>query len=216
MFPVEVVELVPSVPSHGGLEHRDVGAPNQVLILPVDQRVPLIKVLLQPCKTQNDSELGGGRTGAAPAASFLPRWRCRKASVALLQRSMATSGSISPFSFISLPIQLPVRKVKSGKLWWTVPLPGETWPAGQDAAHFYGSNEEPAQPAVYLMVIIFRCKPVEYSFFMRLMFPAHWNFSELMKKRGCFTWISSSKGNIQESSATPHLTEERSPSWLTA
>lgn len=54
--------------------------------------------------------------------SFSPRWRCRKASVALLERSMAISGSISPFSFISFPIQLPVRKVKSGKLWWTVPL----------------------------------------------------------------------------------------------
>lgn len=35
---------------------------------------------------------------------------------------MASSGSISPFSFISFPIQFPVRKVKSGKLWWTVPL----------------------------------------------------------------------------------------------
>lgn len=53
---------------------------------------------------------------------LLPRWRCRKASVALLERLMATSGSISPFSFISFPIQLPVRKVKSGKLWCTVPL----------------------------------------------------------------------------------------------
>lgn len=55
-------------------------------------------------------------------ALLSPRCRCRKASVALLDRSMASSGSISPFSFISFPIQLPVRKVKSGKLWWTVPL----------------------------------------------------------------------------------------------
>lgn len=55
-------------------------------------------------------------------SQFLPRWRCRKARDALLQRSMASSGSTSPFSFISFPIQLPVRKVKSGKLWCTVPL----------------------------------------------------------------------------------------------
>lgn len=55
-------------------------------------------------------------------SQFLPRWRCRNASDALLQRSMASSGSTSPFSFISFPIQLPVRKVKSGKLWCTVPL----------------------------------------------------------------------------------------------
>jgi len=39
---------------------------------------------------------------------------------------MATSGSISPFSFSSLPIQFPVRKVKSGKLWWTAPLVEES------------------------------------------------------------------------------------------
>lgn len=60
------------------------------------------------------------------------------------------------------------------------------------------------------MVIIFLCMLAESSFFMRLMFPAHWNFSELMKKIGCFTRakISSSKGNIQASNATPHLIEE--------
>lgn len=60
------------------------------------------------------------------------------------------------------------------------------------------------------MVIIFLCMTAESSFLMRLMFPAHWNFSELMKKMGCFTRgkISSSKGNIQASSAMPHLIEE--------
>lgn len=44
--------------------------------------------------------------------------------MALLERLMASSGLISPFSFIIFPIQFPVRKVKSGKLWWTVPLGG--------------------------------------------------------------------------------------------
>lgn len=60
------------------------------------------------------------------------------------------------------------------------------------------------------MVIIFLCMTAESSFFMRLMFPAHWNFSELMKKMGCLTRgkISSSKGDIQASSAMPHLIEK--------
>uniref|UniRef100_A0A0E9XHJ3 Uncharacterized protein n=1 Tax=Anguilla anguilla TaxID=7936 RepID=A0A0E9XHJ3_ANGAN len=42
---------------------------------------------------------------------------------------------------------------------------------------------------------------------MRMMLPAHWNFSELMNRIGCFTLgkISSSSGNIQESKAIPHL-----------
>lgn len=68
-------------------------------------------------------------------------------------------------------------------------------------------NESAADQQWYLMVIIFLCMTAESSFFMRLMFPAHWNFSELMKKIGCFTRgkISSSKGVIQESNATPHL-----------
>lgn len=148
--------------------------------------------------------------------SSLPRWRCRKASVALLERSMAISGSISPFNFISFPIQLPVRKVKSGKLWWTVPLMKDssskkttqicTKPTKLHWLHFHLTSVLP----LYLIVIIFLCMLAESSFFMRLMFPAHWNFSELMKKIGCFTRgkISSSKGNIQASSATPHLMEE--------
>lgn len=69
------------------------------------------------------------------------------------------------------------------------------------------------------MVIIFRWTTAESSFLMRLMFPAHWNFSELMKKMGCFTRAksSSSRGNIQESSATPHLRGEefRRPASVT-
>lgn len=58
-----------------------------------------------------------------------------------------------------------------------------------------------------LMVIIFLGKIAESSFFMRMIFPIHWNFSEFIKKIGCFTpgKISSSRGNIQVSSATPHL-----------
>lgn len=73
---------------------------------------------------------------------LLPRWRCRKASVALLERSMASSGSISPFSFISFPIQLPVRKVKSGKLWWTVPLMKEcSWKKTPQETDFYRIDE---------------------------------------------------------------------------
>lgn len=63
----------------------------------------------------------------------------------------------------------------------------------------------------YLMVIILRWVTGESSFLMRLMFPAHWNFSELMKKSGCLTpgKVSSSRGNIQASSATPHLNREK-------
>lgn len=142
-------------------------------------------------------------------SQLLPRWRCRKASDALLQRSMASLGSISPFSFISFPTQLPVRKVKSGKLWWTVPLT-----KGFGLESVTNTEEVLNQAGVqlgYLMVIIFLCMAVESSFLMRLMFPAHWNFSELMKKMGCLTpaKISSSKGNIQASSATPHLDEEK-------
>lgn len=142
-------------------------------------------------------------------SQLLPRWRCRKASDALLQRSMASSGSISPFSFISFPIQLPVRKVKSGKLWWTVPLT-----KGFGLESFTNMKEVLNLTAVqlgYLIVIIFLCMAAESSFLMRLMFPAHWNFSELMKKMGCLTLakISSPKGNIQASSATPHLDEEK-------
>lgn len=62
----------------------------------------------------------------------------------------------------------------------------------------------------YLMVIIFLCATGESSFLMRLMFPAHWNFSELMKKTGCLTRgkVSSSRGNIQASKATPHLNKK--------
>lgn len=58
-----------------------------------------------------------------------------------------------------------------------------------------------------LMVIIFLGKIAESSFFIRMIFPIHWNFSEFIKKIGCFTpgKISSSRGNIQASSATPHL-----------
>lgn len=44
-------------------------------------------------------------------------------------------GSISPFSFMSLPIQFPVRNVKSGKLWWTDPLPKHS-KAQLNEAHF--------------------------------------------------------------------------------
>lgn len=72
---------------------------------------------------------------------------------------------------------------------------------------FYHIDSSEFCPLLYLMVIIFLCMTAESSFFMRLMFPAHWNFSELMKKIGCFTRgkVSSSKGNIQASSAMPHL-----------
>lgn len=58
-----------------------------------------------------------------------------------------------------------------------------------------------------MMVIIFLGMRAESNFFMRIMFPAHWNFSELMKKMGCFTLgkISSSRGNIHASNAMPHL-----------
>lgn len=57
------------------------------------------------------------------------------------------------------------------------------------------------------MVIIFLWVTGESSFLIRLMFPAHWNFSELMKNTGCLTRgkVSSSRGNIQASKATPHL-----------
>lgn len=59
----------------------------------------------------------------------------------------------------------------------------------------------------YLMVIIFLCVTGESSFLMRVMFPAHWNVSELMKNSGCLTSgkVWSSRGNIQASKATPHL-----------
>lgn len=140
---------------------------------------------------------------------FKPRWRCRKASDALLHRSMASSGSISPFSFISFPIQLPVRKVKSGKLWWTVPLQDNITSGQRKWVSFTAASRRHSNQTLpsHLMVIIFLWITAESSFLMRLMFPAHWNFSELMKKIGCLTLakISSSKGNIQASSATPHL-----------
>lgn len=79
------------------------------------------------------SRLSTAATAGWGGGWFLPRWRCRKARVALLERLMASSGSISPFSFIIFPIQFPVRKVKSGKLWWTVPLGGA---GGQESAPF--------------------------------------------------------------------------------
>lgn len=61
-----------------------------------------------------------------------------------------------------------------------------------------------------LMVIIFLGIIAESSFLMRMIFPAHWNFSEFMKNMGCFTLgnISSSRGNIQASNAMPHLKGE--------
>lgn len=67
------------------------------------------------------------------------------------------------------------------------------------------------------MVIIFRWVTGESSFLMRLMFPAHWNFSELMKKSGCLMpgKVSSSRGNIQASSAMPHLKRQKFCSGLT-
>lgn len=53
---------------------------------------------------------------------FLPKCFCRKASEALLMRSMATPESISPFNVSLFPIILPVTKVKSAKFWCTEPL----------------------------------------------------------------------------------------------
>lgn len=109
--------------SDGGLEDSDISSWNKIVIFPVNQRVPLIKALPQTCKSPDvhvNSTWSEARNDCEEVV--LPRWRCRKAKVALLQRSMAISGSISPFNFISFPIQFPVRKVKSGKLWWTVPL----------------------------------------------------------------------------------------------
>lgn len=141
------------------------------------------------------------------ASLLLLRWRCKKASVALLERSMASLGSISPLSFNSFPIQLPVRKVKSGKLWWTVPLKKKHRVTGDDASLHRGRLSCQS----YLMVIIFLSVMLESSFFILLMFADHWNFSELMKKIGCLTRgkSSSSKGNIQASSAIPHLIEKQ-------
>lgn len=211
--------------SDSGPKYRYISSWNEVLILPVNQRVPLIEVLLQTCNTiwlhvnktgcgrchQHDlwSQRDAGVRGTKQLqVLFLPRCRWRKASVALLQTSMAISGSISPFSFIIFPIKLPVRKVKSGKLWWTVPLK-EEWHTLVRKRTGCPSDEHVSSR--HLMVIIFLWTSAESSFFMQLMLPAHWNFSELMKKMGCFTRgkISLSKGNIQASNAIPHLASRR-------
>lgn len=110
--------------SDGRLKHLHVCSWNEVNVLSINQGIPLIEVLLQSCRSpdnfsivQNLSISEFELNVLVKENLILPRCRCRKASVALLQRSMATSGSISPFSFMSFPIQLPVRKVKSGKLW---------------------------------------------------------------------------------------------------
>lgn len=108
--------------SDGRLQHGDICPLDEVLVLSVDQRVPLIKVSVQSCQSRDGQPCLRVAEAPGDVRWILLRWRCRKASVALLQRLMASSGSISPFSFISFPIQFPVRKVKSGKLWWTVPL----------------------------------------------------------------------------------------------